>query len=51
MDTLYKLWCVWYISSTNQLLNIEFIGKLSECVNFVEPRQYGCYAILPYESE
>lgn len=50
MDTLAKQWCVWLISSSHQLLNIELIGSIEDCVRFVEPRLYGYYAIMPYEA-
>lgn len=49
MDTIYKEWAVWFVSTQNELLNIEYISTLEDCVRFVEPRQYGVYAILPYE--
>lgn len=49
MDTLYKTWCVWRLSSDNKLLCIEVKGTLGECVRFVEPRRLGAYAITPYE--
>jgi len=50
MDTIAKQWCVWLIGSSRQLLNIEFIGSIDDCVRFVDPRCYGYYAILPYEA-
>ncbi len=50
MDTLAKQWCVWLIGSSHQLLNIEFIGSLDDCVRFVDPRCYGHYVIMPYEA-
>lgn len=34
----------------HNLLNIEFIGSLDDCVHFVEPRCYGYYTIMPYEA-
>lgn len=49
MDTLYKLWAVWYVSPTNGHLYIEGKGSLEECVRFVESRMLGEYAIMPYE--
>lgn len=49
METMHDLWAVWYVSQANQLLYIEGKGTLEECVRFVEPRQPGAYAILPYE--
>ena len=51
MDTLYRQWAVWYIGPQRELLNIEYIGNLEDCVHIVEPRQYGVYAILPYDEE
>jgi hypothetical protein len=49
MDTIYRGWAVWYVSSQNELLYVEYVGTLENCVRFVEPRQCGVYAILPYE--
>lgn len=49
MDTICKYWAVWRVGSNNNLLCIEGKGTLEECVRFVEPRQQGAYAILPYE--
>lgn len=49
METLYKKWSVLYISSEQKILSEEFSGTLEECVRFVEPRRYGCYAIKPKE--
>lgn len=49
MNTLCKQWCVRLVGGSNHLLQVEFIGKLEECVRFVEPRCHGRYAILPHE--
>ena len=49
METMYPLWAVWRISSTNGLLCIEWKGSLEECVRLVEPRMLGAYAIMPYK--
>lgn len=49
MDTIYKQWAVWYVGHKKELLNIEYISTLQDCVRFVEPRQYGVYTILPYD--
>lgn len=49
MDTIYEMWAVWYLTPANKLAGIEYLGTLQECVNFVQPRLYGCWAILPYD--
>lgn len=48
METMHKMWAVWYVDSAQKLLYIEGKGSLEECVKFVEPRQEGAYAIMPY---
>lgn len=49
MNTTYNRWAVWYISTNKDLLYIDFIGDIQECINFVQPRKYGSWAILPYD--
>lgn len=49
MDAIQELWAVWYVGSDNKLLYIEGKGTLEECVLYVEPRQHGSYAILPFD--
>lgn len=50
METISEKWCVWLIGSSRQLLNIEYVGSLDDCVRFVDPRCYGYYAIMPYDA-
>lgn len=40
-------YCIWYVSATGQLLYIDFTGTLQECVNIIEARFQGSWAILP----
>lgn len=49
MDTLYSRWAVWSLTSQGALMRREFIGSIEACIRFVEPRQYGSWAILPYD--
>lgn len=49
MDSIYNRWAVWYISASNDLLYIDFIGDIQECINIVRPRRHGSWAILPYD--
>lgn len=49
MDTTFETWAVWYLTPAKKLVTIYYTGTLQECVNYVQPRQYGCWAILPYD--
>lgn len=48
IETMYKMWAVWYVNGDNKLSHIEGKGSLEECVRFVEPRLEGAYVIMPY---
>lgn len=49
METIYKTWAVWSLTAVNRLAGVDYTGTLQECVNIVEARMYGCWAILPYD--
>lgn len=50
MDTIQKLWAVWYITQDNKLSHIEYTGPLEHCVNIVQALSYGSWGILPYDN-
>lgn len=49
MEEILNTWAVWYVTQDNKLCNIDYIGQLEGCVNFVRRYYFLRYAVLPYD--